>query len=67
MDLDPSGEFLYVISQRVCQTPTNENPEGNILHTFKVDGRGLLRVVDSRPLGPDGVPSRSRPQGVATL
>ena len=67
MTLDPTQSFLYVICQRVNQTPENTNEEGNILHTLKIDDAGMLEVVDSRRLGQDGVDFNSRPQGVVAV
>ena len=67
MDLDMTDSFLYVINQRVNQTAENTSKEGNILHTLKVDQKGMLQVADSRHLGQDGVDYHSRPQGIVTL
>ncbi len=65
--LDPDEKFFYVICQRINQTDENKGEEGNILHTFKLDDKGLLQVAHSRHLGKDGVNYRCRPQGVATV
>jgi 6-phosphogluconolactonase (cycloisomerase 2 family) len=65
--LSPDEQFLYVICQRINQTAENESEDGNFLHSFKINGQGLLEVAASRPLGPDGVYFRSRPQGISTL
>ena len=67
LDLDPTERFLYVITQRINQTPGNTSKEGNILHTFRVDPSGKLQVVSSRKLEQDGVHPDSRPQGILTL
>lgn len=65
--LDPKNKFLYVVCQRINQTDENKSEEGNFLHVMKLDDQGYPSVVQSRPLGQDGVPFRSRPQGVATV
>lgn len=64
---DPEEAFLYVVCQRINQTDENTSEEGNFLHTLKLDAEGIPAVAHSRPLGQDGVPFRSRPQGVATV
>ncbi|GJM43640.1 MAG: hypothetical protein DHS20C21_04820 [Gemmatimonadota bacterium] len=64
---DIDENFLYVINQRVNQTPENTKPDGNVLHTVKLDPSGKLAVAASRPLGQDGVAVRARPQGVVCL
>ncbi len=56
-----------MISQRIDQKPENTSEEGNILHALAVDGSGMLEVVTSRHLGPDGVDFNSRPQGVVAV
>ena len=66
-DIDASETFLYVVNQRVNQTPGNQITEGNILHTLKIHPSGRLSIVDSRHLAPDGVPVNSRPQGVVSV
>lgn len=65
--LDDGERFLYVINQRINQTAENRNSAGNILHILKVDQSGRLSIVDSRPLGTDGVKQTARPQGIVTL
>lgn len=65
--LNPEETFLYVICQRINQTDENTSEEGNILHTLRLDGKGIPSVAQSRDLGPDGVHFRSRPQGIATV
>lgn len=65
--LSPDERFLYVISQRVNQTEENKSEEGNILHSFRLNNDGLPQLAHSRPLGPDGVYFRSRPQGVGAV
>ncbi len=67
LDLDPTRNFLYVITQRINQTHKNTSKEGNILHTFKIEPSGKLKVVSSRKLGQDGVHTDSRPQGILIL
>ena len=67
LDLDPTRNFLYVITQRINQTHKNTSKEGNILHTFKIEPSGKLKIVSSRKLGQDGVHTNSRPQGILTL
>jgi 6-phosphogluconolactonase (cycloisomerase 2 family) len=67
MDLDPTESFLYVLNQRVNQTPENTTKEGNVLHVLEIAPSGLLEVVGSRRLEQDGVDYRSRPQGIVTL
>lgn len=63
-DLDEEGGFLYVVMQRIDQTPANTSVEGNVLHSVRIDPSGDLEVVASRLLRHDGVTPRSRPQGV---
>jgi hypothetical protein len=65
--LSPDEKFFYVVCQRINQTDENKSEEGNYLHSFKLDDQGLPEVSHSRPLGPDGVFYRCRPQGVATV
>ncbi|MCZ6791071.1 MAG: hypothetical protein O7C70_04665 [Candidatus Dadabacteria bacterium] len=67
LDLDPTESLLYVITQRIDQTPGNTSKEGNILHTFRVEPSGKLKVLSSRKLEQDGIHSDSRPQGILTL
>lgn len=63
-DLDEEAGFLYVLMQRINQTAANTSHEGNMIHTVKLDSSGDLEVVASRRMKADGVPPRSRPQGV---
>ncbi len=65
--LNPEETFLYVICQRINQTDENKSEEGNILHSLRLDEKGIPSVAHSRHLGQDGVYYRSRPQGIATL
>lgn len=65
--LDPEEKFFYVICQRINQTDENKGEEGNILHSFRLDEKGLPQVSRSRNLGPDGVYYRCRPQAVVTV
>ncbi len=67
LDLDPTEKLLYVITQRINQTPENKLQEGNILHTFTIEPSGKLKHLNSRKLGQDGVHTDSRPQGILTL
>lgn len=67
LDIDPTGNYLCVLAQRINQTAGNTIEQGNILHVLKIDGRGHLTVVTSRHLGPDGVHPTARPQGLVTL
>ncbi len=66
-DLSPDEEFLYVIMQRVDQTDANGSPDGNIIHTIRLDSSGDMEVIASRRLLGDGVPARARPQGVIAV
>ncbi len=65
--LDPEETLLYVICQRINQTDENKSEEGNILHSLRLDGKGIPSIAYSRHLGQDGVYYRSRPQGIATV
>ena len=65
--LNPEETFLYVICQRINQTDENKKEEGNILHSLRLDGEGVLSATHARNLGQDGVYFRSRPQGIATI
>lgn len=67
LTLDDEEQFLYVINQRVNQTPENQSQEGNVLHILRIGSSGRLSVVDSRHLGQDGVHYTARPQGVVTI
>jgi hypothetical protein len=67
LDIDPSGKTLYVLNQRIDQTPANSDTFGNVLHTFDIGPDGLLTVRGARKLGKDGVHSDSRPQGIVTF
>ncbi|HMS83847.1 MAG TPA: hypothetical protein PKD12_09360 [Nitrospira sp.] len=64
--LNPEETILYVICQRINQTDENKSEQGNILHSLRLDGKGIPSVAYSRHLGQDGVYYRSRPQGIAT-
>ncbi len=66
-DLDEDAGFLYVVMQRINQTASNASDQGNIIHTVKLSDSGQLEVVASRHMKMDGVPPRSRPQGVLVL
>ena len=65
--LDPSESMLYVVCQRVNQTEENRSEEGNFIHGLRLDSAGVPAVAFSRPLGPDGVYFRSRPQGLVAI
>ena len=67
LDIDPSETYLGVLSQRINQTGSNPNRQGNILHMLKIASSGALTVVNSRHLGADGVHDDSRPQGIVTV
>ena len=67
IDIDDAEQFVYVINQRINQTPDNKSDQGNILHTLRIGPSGNLTVVGSRHLGPDGVHADSRPQGVVSM
>ena len=61
--LDPSGQFLHVVSQQFASTST---PAANAMHVFSVAGDGRVTEVPSSPtLLP--VPSMTRPQGVVAF
>lgn len=64
-DLDDN--YLYVVNQRINQTPGNMSMEGNILHILRIHDSGSLSVVGSRHLSSDGVTYDSRPQGVVAV
>jgi 6-phosphogluconolactonase (cycloisomerase 2 family) len=66
-DIDDNEKYLYVINQRIDQTPGNKNETGNFLHVLKIHDSGKLSIVGSRPLAQDGVSYRSRPQGVVSV
>jgi 6-phosphogluconolactonase (cycloisomerase 2 family) len=64
--LDPSGRFLYAISQNT--SPTGSFPQGNQLHVLAVSHDGTL----SEPSGPiifstSDVPADAHPQGVLVV
>lgn len=65
--LDPEEKMLYVICQRVNQTAENQSEEGNFIHGLRLDSDGIPSVAFSRALGPDGVQSCCRPQGIAAI
>lgn len=65
--LDPEETMLYVICQRVNQTAENESEDGNFIHGLSLGSDGIPSVAFSRALGPDGVQSRCRPQGIVTI
>jgi hypothetical protein len=65
--IDDREKFLYVVNQRINQTPANTLEDGNVLHVLKIVDGGKLSLVGSRALTSDGVTSESRPQGVVTL
>jgi 6-phosphogluconolactonase (cycloisomerase 2 family) len=61
--LDPAGEFLHVVSQRVRE----DEEDGNALHILQVDAEGCrLTEVASSPM-PLAVPNDTRVQGVAVI
>ena len=64
IELDPSGKFLYAISQRAsASTPLGQ---GNTLHLLTVDPATGLVAEPNAPL-PITVPNGVRPQGLATV
>ncbi len=65
--LDPSESMLYVVCQRINQTAENQAEDGNFVHGLVLDVDGIPSVAFSRPLGPDGVYFRSRPQGLVAI
>lgn len=67
LTLDGSGQFLYVVNQRINQTRANKSREGNIIHVLRIDASGTLSMVESRDLGQDGVHYTARPQGVVAV
>lgn len=66
-EIDERENFLYVVNQRINQTPENSIEDGNLLHILKIVADGKLSLVGSRALGPDGVTFDSRPQGVLAV
>ena len=66
-DLDEEAGLLYVLMQRIDQTEANSSHEGNMIHTVKLNRSGDLEVVATRRMKMDGVPPRSRPQGVLVV
>ena len=67
LTLDDAERNLYVINQRINQTPTNKSKEGNVLHSFRIDKDGHLTAASARHLNEDGVSYRARPQGVVAV
>ena len=63
--LGPDENFLYVVNQRVDQSGNYPDTAGNFIHVMKVEEDGRLTYVGARDLREDGVPSGSRPMGVA--
>lgn len=66
-DLDEEAGYLYVIMQRIDQSPENQSSEGNMIHTVRLDPAGDLEVVATRRMKTDGVAPSARPQGVLVL
>ncbi len=58
--LDPTGQFLHVVTQQFSPTST---AQANALHTFRVGADGKVTEVPSSPLILP-VPNMTRPQGV---
>lgn len=67
MTLDPSEEYLYVVNQRIDQTPANTDPAGNVIHSFRIGVDGSVEAVAARDLLQDGVNHRARPQGLVAI
>jgi hypothetical protein len=62
--LDPSGDFLYVISQ----TTSTSFPQGNQLHTLSVARDGTLTEPNAPVIFPQSaVPADAHPQGLAVV
>jgi 6-phosphogluconolactonase (cycloisomerase 2 family) len=65
IDLDPQGDFLYVVTQRA--TSTIPLGEGNTLHVLMVNkANGKLSEAGSSPIKLP-VPQGTRPQGVVAV
>jgi 6-phosphogluconolactonase (cycloisomerase 2 family) len=67
LDLSEDGKHIYVINQRINQTPSNTEDKGNVLHVLSVAEDGTLAMVQSRQLKSDGVRPTARPQGVIAV
>jgi hypothetical protein len=65
--LDPAETMLYVVCQRINQTDENTREEGNFIHGLRLGPDGTPAVAFSRPLGPDGIYHRCRPQGMVAI
>jgi hypothetical protein len=61
---DPAGQYLFAIGHELVLN--NSYPQGNVLHTLKVQSNGT--VVESCPVVPiQNIPAGAHPQGVAVL
>jgi hypothetical protein len=62
IDVDPSGHFVYAIGHELVQA--NNYPQGNVIHTVKVDPQGQLTEPACSPLQINNIPAGAHPQGV---
>lgn len=64
LELDPTNDFLYVVTQRA--STTTPLGQGSNLHVIRVKHDGRLSEEENSPIALP-VPSTARPQGLATL
>ena len=67
LTLDEQERFLYVVSQRINQTDSNQARKAICCTSLAVADHGKLSLVGSRALAQDGVTFDSRPQGVVSV
>lgn len=66
LELDPTGEFLYVVTQRA--TPEVALGEGNNLHILRINqANGRVSEEGHSPYALPVLPPGTRPQGLAVM
>jgi len=65
--VSPNGRFVWVLTARDNQSPTNADHEGNAIYGLRVGSEGALTLVTSRNLLKDGFPWNSRAFGLTVV
>jgi len=62
---DSSGQFIYAVGHELVAN--NQYPQGNIIHTLRVDARGNLMESACSPTTVTNIPPGAHPQGVVVF
>jgi DNA-binding beta-propeller fold protein YncE len=65
--VSPDGTYVWVLTARDNQSPTNADHEGNAIYGMRVGAEGALALVTTRNLLNDGFPWNSRAFGLAVV